>query len=125
MNEAEALHALRMAIVRYFTKNRAYPPSLHALVPDFIPDIPRSMSGQPYYYDPRNGGVYRPLPQAQRRRGVGPMGEALTGIGMQQELNRMNQSGTNAARGRARRGVGGVADDRSQHQNRAMDELGL
>jgi hypothetical protein len=53
------------------------------------------------------------------------MGEVVTGMGIQNQLNSMGQSGTNAAGGYARRGVEGATQDHNAAQNHVMDNLGL
>ena len=103
--DQEALNKLKVGVLDYWTSKRAYPPSLYALVPEFIDQVPATSSGQAFVYDAQAGRVYHPAelkaqtnaspaPQQQpaRRRerggaGAGPMGEMMTGIGIQEELS--------------------------------------
>lgn len=105
--DQEALNKLKVGVLDYWTSKRAYPPSLYALVPEFIDQVPATSSGQAFVYDPQAARVYHPselnaqmnspaTPQQQqqpaRRRqrggaGAGPMGEMMTGIGIQEELS--------------------------------------
>ena len=57
--------------------------------------------------------------------GVGPMGEVMTGIGMQQELNNMSSGGANAAQSRSRGGINDLSHSHTDTQNQVMDNLGL
>ena len=71
------------------------------------------------------------LPSRQQRSGsrsgVGttPMIESMTGLGVREELNRMNNSGSNAAGIRARQGARSLETQHNQQLDSAMDDLGL
>ncbi|HRZ18430.1 MAG TPA: hypothetical protein P5141_12770, partial [Candidatus Hydrogenedentes bacterium] len=100
---------------------------------------PRTATGEPFLYNNQNGSVTHPrggsaapvLPAPASPRapsgvgGAGPMGEVMTGIGMQQQLNSMGSSGASAAQGHAARSLGGTSSGHTDAQNRAMDQLGL
>lgn len=43
------------AVQAYRAENGTNPPSLDALVPKYLPDVPRKADGSPYYYDPVTG----------------------------------------------------------------------
>ena len=53
------------------------------------------------------------------------MGEAVTGIGMQQQLNRNSNAGTNAAGSYARESLGDITTSTNDRTNQVMDDLGL
>lgn len=133
--DLQNMQALSAAIMQFGRQTRRYPASLEALVPRFMSAIPVSSSGQPFLYDPRTGRIAHPQaaaapmpgPGAARGPGYagGPMGEMMTGIGMQRELNNFSNAGTNAAgsyAGDASRGFGAA---RTQEQMDTMDKLGL
>ena len=111
-----------------------------SLVPYYLADLPKTASGQDFGYDPRTGAVYDPAQafQAQPMRGqparrgggvptagVGPMGEAMTGVGMQNQLNSMSNSGTSSAGGYARQSLGNSTGQHQQQQQKVLDELGF
>jgi hypothetical protein len=105
--------------------------------------VPTADNGLPFLYDPRTGAVYEPQgvtptqqmpaggnvqPRAGRQPAVGGgglMGETMTGIGIQSELNSMSSAGSSAAGSRARSGARDVGSQQTQRQDRAMDDLGL
>jgi hypothetical protein len=49
----------------------------------------------------------------------------MTGIGIQNQLNSMGSSATNAAGGYARRSVGGATEQHNQQQEKALNDLGF
>jgi hypothetical protein len=53
------------------------------------------------------------------------MGEVMTGIGIQNQLNSMGSSATNAAGSYARQKVSGVGEQHNKQQEQAMDQLGM
>ena len=77
---------------------------------------------------PGGGGVGAPA--AARGGGVavggaGPMGEAMTGIGMSQQLDNMSNAGASSAGSRVRGAAHDLAPDTNDRTNAAMDNLGL
>ena len=46
---------IRRAIDTYYAEKGAYPPSLQALVPGYLPALPKRPDGAPYGYDPNAG----------------------------------------------------------------------
>ncbi|MBI4558054.1 MAG: hypothetical protein HY706_10780 [Candidatus Hydrogenedentes bacterium] len=143
-DDSQRLSQISAAIARYGQATGRYPTSLYALVPEYLPEVPKTASGQAFIYYPQNGALYHPAqlqtpaapitqPQAvsptpPRRAGVGgvgPMGEMMTGIGIQQELNSMSNVGTSAAQGRAMRGIDNSQQQHQQQQERALNNLGL
>ena len=147
--DGESLALLRSAIDTCGRSTGYYPASLAALAPSYLVTVPKTESGQDFLYDPATGAVAHPAQsaagmgrgqggpgrgQGQGRRGgrggpgvggAGPMGEAMTGIGIQQQLNSMGQSGANSAGGYARRGVQGKTQKHNQQQEKALKDLGL
>jgi len=55
--EFSAETTLRQAIDVYTAEKGAYPPSLQALVPDYMAEIPSKADGSPYGYDPETGAL--------------------------------------------------------------------
>lgn len=46
------------AVQAYAAEHGRNPPSLHALVPAYLPEVPTAPNGQPLAYDPSTGTVY-------------------------------------------------------------------
>lgn len=141
--DLQKINDIRAAIDRYGRATGYYPTSLAALAPTYIAQVPRTDSGQEFHYDPATGALSHPLQLGQPGVGIapatqtptarpmtgasgaGPMGEVVTGMGVQNQINSMGQSATNAAGGYARRGVEGATQDHNATQNQVMDNLGL
>lgn len=104
------LQALRDATYMFWESTGRYPASLGDLDPLYIAQVPLLSSGDGFIYDPVTGSVWHPAELAQQRQqatsggqtrsvsgggggGAGPMGEVMTGIGIQNQSNSMNQSG--------------------------------
>lgn len=124
------IEEIRAAIHRYGTATGYYPPTLDALAPAYLTTPPRTVDGRMFIYNNQNG--YIALPDqpvtpvtplssgAPPVAGGGPMGEVMTGIGMRNELNRMNNAGTNAAGTHSRRTLDQSV---SQHNQGAEEAL--
>jgi hypothetical protein len=137
--DAAAMARIREAINAYGTATQYYPPTLQTLVPQYLGAVPKTASGKDFIYDMTNGALVNPdavaqqptlsqVPQQRRPTGgggVGPMGEMMTGIGMQQELNNMSSAGSSAAGSRMRGQSRNVGTQQTDKQNKAMDDLGL
>jgi len=131
--------AIREAINQYGLATGYYPDSLAQLVPRFMQSVPKTTSGHAFAYDPPSGTLYHPaqLQQqqsagqygqpAQRRGtpvgGAGPLGEQMTAIGMQQELNGMSNAGTSRARGTARGQLNRAVSGNQRRQEQALQDL--
>jgi len=129
------------AINAYGTATGYYPPTLEALAAaGYLPVFPRTATGDSFQYNNQNGAVAHPLegplavatPAPAPRTGSnlpagggGPMGEAMTGIAIQQQLNSNSNAGTSAASGRGRAGARDAAAQQSDRQVRALDDLGF
>ena len=136
-SEQQTLQEIRAAINRYGTATGYYPPTLDALVPNYLPAPPRTSSGQPFLYNNQNGYVDVPpvaagsaAPRgAPAGRGMpvggGPMGEVMTGIGMQQQLGSQSHAGSASAGTRMREQTGVATGDHNARQNQIMNDLGL
>ena len=143
-NDRQKMNQILAAIDQYGRSVGYYPPSLQALVPTYLPAVPKTDSGQDFVFDPRNGYLGHPAQLAQQTMpapgtqprqaatprpvgvgGAGPMGEVMTGIGIQNQLNSMGSSGANAAGGYARQKVGGVTQQHNQQQEQVMNQLGM
>lgn len=126
------------AVMRYTSDKNAYPTSLWALVPEYLPEYPQTSAGGDFPYDPQTGAVYLPqtsaptsavaAPQPARPRpapvGGGPMGEVMTGISIQNELGGMSSAGSSAARSRMRGGAEAATQRHGAQQEAALNELG-
>ena len=129
---------ITQAVNSYGMATGYYPPSLDALVPQYISAIPKTDSGEDFIFYPENGALLHPAQQNQRaapvpgqqRRlnapaaGAGPMGEVVTGIGMQQQLDSMSNAGTSSAAGYARGRAGRAVQQQQQQQEQALKQLG-
>ncbi len=131
------LEAIGDAIYRYWESTGLYPSSLADLEPAYMTRVPTLESGALFEYDASTGAVFppagaqqapaAPAPVARNRGagggGVGPMGEVMTGISVQNELSNMNTGGTSAAGTRARGSISGIQDSYNEKQNRAINQL--
>ncbi len=131
-----AIQRIQAAINQYGTAVGYYPPSLDALAPTYLPTPPRTSEGLEFVYNNQNGAVSVPggaAPVGVSSRsgggvavgGAGPLGEAVTGIGISNQLDNMNTSGTSAASSRIRGSARGLQGAGDGHATAAMDDLGL
>lgn len=133
--DRRTIEQINNAIYQYGTAVGYYPPTLDALVPQYLPVAPRTAAGELFSYNNQNGEVRHPRAgmapagaAAPRGGGVGaggPMGEAMTGMAIQNDLNNMSSGGSSAAGSRARQGVRDLGSAQTDRQNAAMDSLGL
>lgn len=148
----ERLIRIHEAISRYTIEQRKYPESLQALVPQYLTQTIKTRDGQDFTYDPATGivstppppplpqplgapaptaaspGAYGQVPPAPSRTPAGaggPMGEALTGIGIQNQLNRSLSGGgaSSAARQHMRSRSGEAVGQHNLQQEEALREL--
>ncbi len=133
-SDAQKMQRIRTAINEYGTATGYYPGDLFQLVPQYLEKLPTSNGGFDFLYDPNTGAVTDPDPSpatqparrpAQRGMGGGgsPAVEALTGLGIAQELNQMNNAGTSAASSRARGGLDQSVQRHNQLQQQVLDQL--
>lgn len=128
---------IRTAINAYGTASGFYPPDLDTLAQaGYLPVPPRTSGGLPFIYNNQNGQVSHPLEgsvtaAAPRAGGGAPtvgggglMGETMTGIAMQEQLNSNSNAGAAAASTRGRTGARSAAAEQTQRQEQALDELG-
>jgi hypothetical protein len=135
--DMQTMQAIRDAINRYGTAVGYYPGTLDALCPTYLGKPPRTSAGESFLYNNQNGAVTHPrqgvsaapAPQAARPTGgvggAGPMGEVMTGIGMQQQLNSNSNAGASSAQGYMNRSLQQSTGGQNDRQNAAMDQLGL
>lgn len=130
----QTMEQIRAAINRYGTATGYYPPTLDALAPAYLPAPPRTTAGEQFIYNNQNGYLAHPRqaasapaasPSPPALGGAGPMGEVMTGIGMQQQLGGMRQSGASAAGSHARQRLGDVGNTQNERHEQAMDALGM
>lgn len=141
-SNAQKMARIREAINKFGMATGYYPGTLQQLVPYYLPELPKAANGVDFLYDPQTGALYEPptvalnapapQQQPQPRRpaaagggGVGPMGEVMTGISIQNELNSMSSAGSAAAGSSARHNARQLGQSQTDRQTRAMDELGL
>jgi len=146
----ERLIRIHEAISKYTVEQHKYPESLQALVPQYLTQTIKTRDGQDFTYDPATGivstppplpqplgapaptaaspGAYGQVPPAPSRTPAGaggPMGEALTGIGIQNQLNRSLSGGgaSSAARQHLRSRSGEAVGQHNLQQEEALREL--
>jgi hypothetical protein len=135
--DLKTMEAIRAAINQFGTEVGYYPGTLDALVPKYLAAAPRTASGEAFLYNNQNGQVTHPRqgqataaatqsrPATAGVGGAGPMGEVMTSVGVQQQLNGMSQSGSSAVGGYARDHIQQNTNSYGEQQNKAMDNLGL
>lgn len=136
----QKLQTVQMAIARYAQQKGAYPASLETLVPSYLLILPKTDAGQNLNYSPQTGTVSLPGQAgkspaivagtpAGRSMGVvggsGPMGEVMTGIAVQNQLNSMNNSGVSSAGGYARQRASSSTQQHNRQQEKALNDLGM
>lgn len=138
----QTLTDLNNALHRYAKDTGTYPPTLYSLVPGYLPAVPKTAGGLDFTYDPQYGAAYLPQSSAMagsapapaaapapRRGGAvgggGPMGEAMTGIGISNQLDSMNNSATSSAGSRAGGTLQRSQDQHNQQQEQALNDLGM
>ncbi len=138
----QKIQRIREAINKYGTATGYYPGTLSQLVPVYLKDVPKASDGQDFIYVKENGGLFVPSPlnagvgapnggpPPVRRPvagagGAGPMGEAMTGIGISNQLDNMSSAGSSAASSRMRGDVGAIGQQHDQQQQQVMNNLGL
>lgn len=148
--DKQKMQSIALAVDKCSRETGYYPFALNDLVPTYLTHVPKTDSGVAFVYYPEDGSLFHPdelanqmqnaqaygqqqfAPQQQSARqvprggyGAGPMGETMTGIGIQNELNSMNNSGSAAAGSYSRRQLGGTSGTYGDRQSQAMDDLGL
>ena len=134
--DTQLMRDIQQAIQRYGMTTGYYPPTLDALCPTYLPKPPRTEAGELFIYNNQNGYLAHPRQNQQRPvrtaaprsmpvGGAGPMGEVMTGIGIQNELNGMSNAGVSGVGSRMRSSARGAGGDHNDRQNQAMDDLGL
>ncbi len=135
------LQEVKGAVYSYWQSTGYYPRTLDDLDPLYMEAVPKLSSGGVFIYDPQTGSVYHPAELAAQRAlasggaqmmrggvpaaGVGPMGEVMTGISIQNELNSTNHSGTSNLRNVGQRGVNNIVGQQNQQQMKALRDLNL
>ena len=140
-----AMQTIHNAVAAYGQNTGYYPNTLNDLAPTYMASVPKTTSGKNFKYDAATGSVYHPYDvqqarqadraqqqqvQTQQRRGMpagagGPLGETLTGINIQQQMNGTRQGGTASAGTAGRQNARNVGAQQNQKHERAMRELGL
>ncbi len=117
--DQQRIFEIKNAIQRYGTATGYYPPTLDALYPAYLSQVPRTASGGQFIYNNQNGEVSVPggSPASAPHAGALPGMPQLQGGG--------GNAGATAVRSQARGNIQGLAGQQTDRQNRAMDELGL
>ncbi len=136
--DMQTMQSIREAINRYGTAVGYYPGTLDALYPTYLGALPRTSAGEQFLYNNQNGTVTHPrqgaaavpaagvAPRAAGGAGgAGPMGEVMTGVGVQQQLDSNSNAGASAAQGYMNRSLQQSAGGQNDRQNQTMDQLGL
>lgn len=131
--DQQKIDTIKAAIQRYGTATGFYPPTLDVLYPTYLSQLPRTASGGQFLYNNQNGEVRLPggspapqaAPQAAPQGGLSPVGQMLTGGGMQQSLGNGSTAGATAARSHVKGTVQDISNQTTNRQNQAMDQLGL
>lgn len=123
------------AINAYGTASGYYPPTLDTLAETgYLPEPPRTEAGQEFNYNNQNGVFTHPLdghvsaarPGRTPAAGAGgPMGEAMTGIAIQEELNSQSNAGASAGRSVGAAGINRATQSQNDRQQKALEDLGL
>lgn len=102
--DAQKIAQMDQAVENYARANGQYPPSLHYLVPNYLPEVPLTTTRLQFQYDPQTGRITNPsapkTPEDEKdagRRGIrsgggggggiSPATDAMTGLSASQELN--------------------------------------
>lgn len=125
-----ALDKARAAVQQYGADTTWYPSTLADLVPKYLPALPTTHDGRAFVYDNQTGQVYPPeqataVPRQASPTYTAPTAEMATGMGVQQQLNSMGQSGVNAAGTRSRQNIDNISTSYGNKQMQAADQLGL
>ena len=136
--DLQTMQDIRTAINQYGTATGYYPGTLDVLYPTYLKQLPRTSGGEQFVYNNQTGAVTHPrqasapagAPSQATRSGVGaggagPMGEVMTGVGVQQQLNSNSNAGVSSAQGYMNRSLQQSAGGQNDRQNQAMDQLGL
>lgn len=130
------MEQIRVAINNYGAAVQYYPPTLDTLTQTgYLTTYPRTVDGREFIYNNQNGAVAYPgsggVPQTTAPNlsapagGGGPLGEAMTGIAIQEQLNSNSNAGSSAASSRGRSGARDAAARQTDRQQKALDELGF
>ena len=131
--DQQMIVTIKSAIHRYGPATGFYPPTLDALYPDYLSALPRTSSGAPFVYNNQNGEVRLPGGTAASgpvapetpQGGLSPVGQMLTGGGLQESLGNGSAAGATSARSHARGMAQDISTQTTNRQNQAMDQLGL
>lgn len=108
---------LEEAIHEYARDHRHYPPSLRALTPEYLDDIPRTESGEPFAYNPQTGVVIHPRQLRQQQ------GQQRPGGREQPTYHQPGAGGNVGSYGR--QSIRGIEQEHNQRQQQALEELGF
>lgn len=131
--DQQRIAAIKSAIHKYGTATGFYPPTLDSLYPDYLSELPRTASGDQFVYNNQTGEVRlpggtaasQPIAAEAPQGGLSPVGQMLTGGGLQESLGNGSTAGATSARSHARGMVQDISTQTTNRQNQAMDQLGL
>ena len=132
---------IQNAVNQYGTAVGYYPPSLDALVTyGYLDAVPNTSRGEDFFFNPQDGTLLHPaevfgnasggnVAHTPRGGGVGvggagPLGEAMTGIAIQNELGNMG-SGASQTGSRMRQGTRDQSATYSDRQMEALKKYGI
>ncbi len=116
--DGQRMERLRQAIQNYARERRHYPPNLRALTPEYLSEIPRTETGEPFAYNPQTGAVIHPRQVRQQQGSQRPGGM------QQQPIYHQPGAGGNVGV-YGRQSIRGIEQDHNQRQQQALDELGF
>lgn len=128
------------AINAYGNATGYYPETLDVLSQTgYLAQLPRTEGGLEFTYQNQTGAFSHPsggtvspaLPGTPNRGGgagvggAGPLGEVMTGIAMQEQLNSNSNAGASRARSNGAGDIGNATNTTNERQQKALEELGF
>ena len=133
MTDKRKVEEIKGAIQRYGMAVGFYPGTLDDLYPQYLDELPRTVSGEAFVYNNQNGDVLLPgeaanVQHAQQhvpQSGGMPARQSSGGMGIQSGLGNGSTAGATAARSHLNNNVQSISQQSSDRQSQVMDQLGL